>query len=177
MPDATSSLIAGLEAELDHQVNGLISGRLTPAAWHNAVLQELADYHTAALLSSRRITQLDQAGRQLVIHTLADQAGYLNGLTDAIEAGEISDAQVRARAKQYAGALHATSERGKTWGAELPFYPADGGTRCLTHCRCHWQRRGGQWWWVLESQAEHCEDCRRRADGSPYDPGEAGAGG
>ena len=170
MADPVSRLIAALEGELDHQVNGLISGRLSPAEWHNAVLQELADHHTAALMLGRHTDRLDDAGRQMVLRTLADQAGYLGGLTDAIEAGELSDARIRSRTQAYAGSIKGSYFEGATDGADLPFYPTQD-CECGNHCQCSWQeRRPGEWYWVLGIVAtSHCPTCVLRADGSPYE--------
>lgn len=168
MPAALSNLRSGLAAEIDHLVDGLISGRLSPSEWHNAVLQELADYHSAAYLLGRRLQALDEDGRQLVLRAIANQADFLNGFTDQVEAGALSDARIRARAALYSGSVAATFSAAATWGAFLPFHPCDGGTPCGGHCRCTWQRRGTAWYWVLGAADEHCDGCRQRADGSPY---------
>ena len=162
-------LISGLRSELDHLVNGLQAGLLSPAEWHNGTLQVLADYHSAAYLAGADQDRLDQAGQQLVLKTLADQVDYLGRFTDAVEAGDLSDAQIRSRAAQYAQPLRTTYSQAETAGADLPFYPADGGTECGVHCRCSWEQRGGSWYWVMDPLADHCEDCRARADGSPYE--------
>ncbi len=168
MPGPVDRLVAGLRGELNHLANGLAGGQLSPAEWHNETLQALADYHSAAYLAGRGLDTLDKAGQQLVLRTVADQADYLNRFTDAIEAGDLSDAQIRARAAQYAEPLRTTFSEAETAGADLPFQPADGGTECGVHCKCSWEQRGGRWYWVLDPLADHCEGCRARADGNPY---------
>jgi len=169
MPKALDTLIDALRAELGHLANGLVGGQLQPAEWHNATLQALADYHAAAYLAGRGLEMLDADGETLVLAQIADQAGYLNRFTDAVEANDLSVAQIAVRAGIYAASLRTTWSRAATWGANLPFYPGDGGTACLMYCGCSWQSRGGGWWWMLGATHEHCDDCRVRADGSPYE--------
>lgn len=167
MADPLSRLIASLSSEIDHLSNGLNGGQLSAAQWHNSILQELADYSSAAYLVGSRAQQLGAAGRQQILRTLADQAGYLSGLTDAVEAGALSDTQIRTRAKAYAGSIKASYYQGAAPG--LPFYPTQE-CECNSRCQCRWVRRGGVWYWVLGHVAtQHCPTCRRRADGSPYE--------
>lgn len=167
-PSPLDRLIGSARGELDHLVNGLQGGQLSPAEWHNATLQSLADYHSAAYLAGTGKDALDRAGQQMVLRQVADQADYLNRFTDRVEAGDLSDAQIRSRIAQYAEPLRATYSEAETLGADLPFHPADGGTECGVNCRCSWQQRGGRWYWALDSQADHCAGCRARADGNPY---------
>lgn len=165
---ALDQLIAGLKGELDHLTNGLAGGQLSAAEWHNETLQALADYHSAAYLAATGRDQLDTAGRQRILRTIADQADYLNRFTDLVEAGDVSDAQIRSRVAQYAEPLRRTWSEAETADADLPFQPGDGGTECGVHCKCSWQQRRGAWYWVLDPLADHCEGCRARADGNPY---------
>jgi len=56
---------------------------------------------------------------------------------------------------------------------DLPQYPGDGNTRCLTNCQCHlsYEWADGAWlvYWNL-GQAEHCPDCEAMAsDWSPLE--------
>jgi hypothetical protein len=174
-------LVGGLSGDLTRLSDQLAANRLTPAQWHNQSLQALADYHQAAylagtserlgiqsggaLLSSQR---LSRAERQDITRAVVDQAEYLSRFTDQVEAGDLSNAQIRARAASYAQSLKTTYSEALTFGADLPFQPGDGGTVCGIHCQCSWQKRGGVWIWALDPLADHCADCRARADGNPY---------
>lgn len=174
-------LVGGLRTDLTRATDRLAAGQLTPAQWHDQTLQALADYHQAAylagtserlgvqsggaLLSSQR---LSRAERQDITRAVVGQAEFLGRFTDRIEAGDLSNAQIRARAASYAQSLRTTYSEALTFGADLPFQPADGGTACGIHCRCSWQKRGEAWIWTLDPLADHCEDCRARADGNPY---------
>jgi hypothetical protein len=57
-------------------------------------------------------------------------------------------------------------ERGKmrAWGIpDLPAWPGDGSTECLTNCRCHWEFEPWQGYincyWIIDWEAENCQDC------------------
>jgi hypothetical protein len=57
-------------------------------------------------------------------------------------------------------------------GPDLPAYPGDGQTSCLSRCRCSWKilAHEDRWecWWKLNPAAEHCEECV--ANARRYDP-------
>lgn len=182
--DATESLVDATATRIAQQTRGLLAGRTTRAQWERQVLatirqaqsqafqlgtaQRLGLRPDSALLNSRNLSQAERA----VIREATDiQQAYLAGFTRAIASGQLSDAQIRARAISYADSIRHTLSRAATAGADLPFHPGDGGTECLTHCRCQWHARDGLWYWVLDTLAEHCDGCRARADGSPYDGG------
>lgn len=174
MASKVERLIGGAEDAIGTLCDGLAGGQLTPAQWHNEMLHTLGEYHTAAYLLGRDTQTISDPAQRFLLATMGRQAEYLGHFTDAIEDGRISDAEIHARAQQYAGALHATADRGRTWDWPLPFMPADGGTNCRSNCRCTWQGRNldheeltGDWYWVL-SPGDACEGCRERADGNPY---------
>jgi len=175
---ALNNLVGHVAGELRGHADRLNAGQLTPAKFHDATLKTLADANTAAylrgaadrlgvregsaLLSRNRLSRAERAD---ITAATAKQAPFLNGFVDAIERGELSPAQIAARAESYAGSVKATYAEANAPG--LPFYPGDGGTACLGHCKCSWQQRGGDWHWTLGA-GEHCDDCLQRADGNPY---------
>lgn len=103
---------------------------------------------------------------------LKSQYGYLEDFVNEIDAGELTDAQVEARA-----ALYGSSAYQAFWleraPFELPQLPGDGGTRCLTNCACHWEFNllydadgnptAVECTWLL-GEAEHCPDCQDNAE-------------
>ncbi len=105
---------------------------------------------------------------------LKEQYGYLNPFMEQIARGELSPAQITARLKMY---INSASE--SFWRAfardipiDLPAYPGDGSTACLTNCQCTWdiqQVDGGyDCYWRL-GVAEHCPDCVENASRwNPY---------
>ncbi len=91
-------------------------------------------------------------------------------------AGKMSAKQMGARAEMYLDGSTQAFERGKAASysrdLDLPAYPGDGSTECLSRCRCHWSVADyeDRWeaTWVL-GDADHCDDCARRAgEWSPF---------
>ena len=177
---AVDHLVDALRSDLGKEAQALVSGRHTAAQWQRATLQTIADHQTAAYLAGTaerlgartgsallKRSNLSKAERADIQRATHQQAGYLHSFAGAVERGELSAAQIQARAAAYAGSVKATYWEART-GARLPFYPGDG-CACGNNCHCVWQERQGAWWWILGTSAEHCADCRRRADGSPYE--------
>lgn len=156
----------------------LVAGTISPSEWHNALATLLGEWHTAAYLLGRDVQDLSPAARDYLLRTLGDQVDHMNGFTDDVEAGRLSDAQIKARAALYAGPLKATWSRAKWWDWPLPFHPADGETECLVNCGCRWEGKDldveqldGDFYWILGQfpHAEHCPGCVERYDkGKPY---------
>lgn len=128
------------------------------AAFERAMQRALAKAHTAAYIRGTA----DRTGI-LVKARVSEQADFLRGFVQA--APDLSEAQVAQRAALYLGAVRATYYGARFPG--LPSYPGDGQTACRTNCRCQLEERDGGVWWIMGS-AEHCDDCRERAAGSPY---------
>lgn len=107
-----------------------------------------------------------------------EQYGYLNDFAAAINAGELSPAQIRARGRLY---IEASSQAYERAAAEvrgihgphaLPAYPGDGTSNCKTNCHCTWEFvELDEVWectWTLHP-AEHCTTCVTRArEWAPY---------
>jgi len=162
--------------DIDALTAKLASGRMSLPRWQAAVARELADYHTAAYMlgtserlrvSTATLKGLSQAERVDINQAVHAQRAYLDAFARDIDAGDLSVATIRARARSYAGSVKATYWQAVSPG--LPFYPGQG-CQCGTNCHCSWRQRAGAWWWMLGPvSTEHCDDCRGRADGSPYE--------
>lgn len=166
MADALSILIDGLRGGIQYHLDGLHGGQLDADAFQQGVAQDLLTFHTAAYLSGLDSDTLDATGRRAVVAAAQDQLDYLNGFADAIAAGDLSDDAITTRALSYAGSITNTWWQGATDGAELPFYPADGGTECGNNCRCEWRGSAGGWDWIAETDC--CPGCAAREAGNPY---------
>lgn len=80
--------------------------------------------------------------------------------------------QMEARAEMYSGSVVNAYEHGHATAVtdgglrELPAFPADGGTPCLSGCRCEWviTERDGMWEcrWITEGDGSVCDGCRDR---------------
>jgi hypothetical protein len=163
-------IMAATIAALDELSDGINAGLLSPVEWHNSMADVLLTAHTAAYLEGRGVDSLSPGARRLVAEIVSEQVQYLNGFLDKVEAEGWQDARDRARAHLYAGALKATHARAEAFGLNLPAYPGDGSTECLTNCRCRWDIRwldreelNADCYWRM-GQAEHCDTCRSRAE-------------
>jgi hypothetical protein len=121
----------------------MASGRLTLAQWRESIAVELRRAHAQAFALGRggwdRMTAADRA---IVTARLRSEYGYLRQFAKDVQAGGMSEAQIRARAEMYAhhvrtslweGMREANGDAGKTQ-----------------------ERR-------VMSQAEHCSDCEDMA--------------
>ena len=175
-PDRIAALLARDIATITQQ---LLDGG-SVARWEKAMLEAITRGHSAAsiagtaerlgaraggsLLNERNLSRAERAAIRTAV---AEQLPYLKGF--AAELGTLSDAQIAARAAMYAGATRATYYKSRNAGYDLRSVPipADGGTTCLTNCKCVAYEEGGRW--IYETTAaEHCDACLARAAKSPY---------
>lgn len=97
------------------------------------------------------------------------QYDFLDRFASDVAAGRYTEQQIAARARMYVEASAQAFERGKVLARgmpDLPVYPSDGGTACLSNCKCSWTIRefDDRWEcrWSL-ADAEHCAGCVERA--------------
>ena len=104
------------------------------------------------------------------------QYEFLGGFADDIQNGRYTDNEgnlkaesIAGRSDMYVNSGSAPYERGLALGQgvpDLPAYPGDGGTACVTACKCHWEieetEEGWEATWVLASD-EPCPDCLAHA--------------
>ncbi len=137
--------------------------------WTEGFLEALAAGIIAAYMLGRGDTdgELSEEEIDQLQGYIEEQSQYLDGF--AASAGAISPAMGAARAAMYAAALTLPFWWGRTRYLDLPAYPGDGSSSCLTRCRCHWDivpidEDAGDYdcSWVL-GFAEHCPECAARA--------------
>jgi len=143
-------------------------------AWQSELAAQLARYHTAAALVGSGGNEITPALRTAVKSDLASQLAFLDRF--AVEVKDASEWQAgwNARAAMYADAIQVPYWRGKTQMLPLPAMPGDGGSECLTRCRCSWDVQpldgDGNYdaYWQLGAAEDHCQQCQQRAaDWSP----------
>lgn len=175
-PDRIAALLSRDIAAITQQ---LIDGG-SVAQWERRMVEAISRGHAAAaiagtaqrlgveagskLLNERNLSNVE---RQAIRDAVAQQLPYLRQF--AAELGKLSDAQIAARAALYAGATRATYYKARNAQYDLRGVPipADGGTECLTNCKCVAYEENGQW--IYETTAaEHCPTCLDRAAKSPY---------
>lgn len=87
--------------------------------------------------------------------------------------GALSLMEVIRRAKMYINSARQAFERAKTYAyGNLPAYPGDGSTICLSNCRCHWELQFSAnnlvAYWRLGT-SDNCKTCIERASNwNPY---------
>lgn len=138
-------------------------------AWESAMQANVREVNVLQFAFGRggrnAMTDTDRASLAEIID---GQNAYLRAFAQDVAAGQLSEAQITARAKLYYGSSVAAYERGRSgaFGVSLPAYPADGGTACKSACRCRWQLvdKGDEIHATWKLQAgESCSGCKRRA--------------
>lgn len=175
-PDRIAALLA---REISTATHTLLSGG-SAAIWERQMLDAITRGHAAAAIAgtaqrlgvaagSKLLNErnLSRAERQAIKERIAGQLPYLRQF--AAELGTLSDAQIAARAALYAGATRATYylSRNAGWDLRAVPIPADGGTECISNCKCVAYEENGLWIYELTA-AEHCTGCLARAAKSPY---------
>lgn len=157
--DATHSMLESLTQRL-------YAGQLQTSQWQAAVAQELKSAHLAqAMFAAGGRANMNNAAWGRVGQTLKEQYGFLNRFAQQIAAGQVSEAQALARIQMYGNAATqsywseyaerstgqlewqlsaaehcagcVSNANGSPYTREtLPNYPGDGGTECLSNCKC-----------------------------------------
>ena len=95
---------------------------------------------------------------------LRNQYGFLDRFAQEIAAGNISQAQIAARAKMYFASATQAFERAQAAGRgiQLSQYPGSGQTQCMSNCKCSLRFEEKETTWEVTWRlgvAEHCDDC------------------
>jgi len=161
--------IAGLAADM-------AAGEMSTSSWVFGMRGEIKKtYINQYLLAKGGRQNMTQADWGRLGGMLKNQYGYLDKFAQDINAGKMTEAQIKARSQLYINSGRQAYERGRVAALgmpSLPAYPGDGSTQCLTNCQCHWEitEAETEWlaYWTLGA-AEHCPDCVQRAqDWAPY---------
>ncbi len=158
----------------------LIDGQLKLEHWQEFMRLAIKNEHLAQYMAGRGgKAQMTFRDYGIVGNILKEQYRFLDGFAHDIATGNMTPAQIMARARLYIASAHQSFWRGRTEALgmpRLPTYPAEGDTNCLVNCRCQWGIQelrspdggllGWNATWVLDPKAAevHCEDCPRLAD-------------
>lgn len=162
--DAAPRLAAGDVAGYMAQVRAAIVRGHTAAAW-SAVAQRSWTGRVRAWLGGRLGERvMPRADRERLRQTLARELAYFERFAAEAQAGELSQAQIRARAAMYAGGTRPTyySIRYGDW--EIPEALLPGNQECRSNCRCTItvEDLGGGAGKLTRSynlEADHCSEC------------------
>ena len=135
----------------------------------------MPEYIQLGILGRGGRDQMTQSDWGRIGQMLRSQYGYLDGFMDEIANGNLTEGQIRSRLNMYYESAQSSYEtmnaitRGLNF-RDLPAYPADGTTICLTNCKCYWDYKeifrngvliGYDCFWV-RTVAESCPDCEER---------------
>lgn len=179
MPTSTAQrdLLTEFQGLATSQITSLAdryaAGRLTLAQFEQLFKQELKDMYIASVWTANGRVGATPAQYGLAGRRLRDQYQFMHGFFKEIEAGALSVEQIKSRGAMYARSSSQVLEQlgaSEPGMPRLPAYPGDGSTSCLSNCKCSISpekvEQGYDIYWQT-SAAEHCDDCRRRANRSP----------
>ena len=148
----------------------IANGDITLQQWQIGMREVIKDtYINEYMLGAGGRNAMTQADWGRVGQMVRQQYEYVDNFARDIAAGRYSEAGIAARARMYPESASQAYERGNTESRgmpQLPAYPGDGSTQCLSNCKCRWTiKETDEAWectWTL-SPAEHCLDCLDRA--------------
>ncbi len=110
-----------------------IIARAHTTAWIVGTAERLGITPDSPLISERRLSRIE---RNEIKALVSEQLAYLSGFVKDVRSGEMSDAQIAARAGMYAGATR-QSYYGARWGDwDIPPSLMPGNQQCVARCRC-----------------------------------------
>lgn len=174
-----------LGSRTDRLVGQVSRGTITPAEFERKMAALLARTYTQQYMAGAGVRELTAAQREQIAKRVAVQLQFLSEFKSTMGArlATLQTPEQRAadlaawqrRARMYADGTQVSWWMGRTDGLNLPAFPKDGGTACLSNCGCSWEieevdaKRGHyDCYWRLGDK-EHCEDCTsREAQYSPF---------
>lgn len=137
--------------------------------WERQMSDAIRQLHTAQYALGRGgINAMTAGDWDAAAALVEEQRRYLRDFARDVAAGNLSEAQIAARAKLYYSASVGTYERGRAaaWNVVPPHVPGDGSTACGVNCRCTITYRetdtSVELRWKLQS-GESCSGCKSRA--------------
>lgn len=171
---ASTLITAQYKAKVDKLAEQLATGQITLLRWQIEMRQAMREIWTLQLVAGAGGDKSKIGSDEyLKLGTrLKQQYAYLEKFGRDIAEKGLSQAQIALRSRMYMDASKTVYWMQIT-GLDLPAYPGDGSTECLTNCKCSWKIRyikdgkgnitGAIATWVL-GKAEHCPTCVKRAD-------------
>jgi len=174
VPDPNAEMRDGMirvvELQIRSLADDLTTGRIDLATWQNAMRDELRSLHALEVIAGAGGDRslITAESRMRLGLAMQDQYKYLSQFAGEIATGDLSAAQIAARADLYAQSAKQSYWSQVTSEADLPAQPGDGSTACKGNCGCGWQFIDGKWHWV-RGKMDSCEDCIWREDNwNPY---------
>lgn len=155
----------------------LTAKEITLAAFNREMDDLLLNLHAGGYLLGRGGVHAIQSGdSDTVTDTVNDQLTFWQKFLTAIAGGLLTVNVILDRLKQYIESVTQSYEKGRAanFGLQLPAYPGDGSTICLSRCRCHWriEQTDTHWecYWVIKGpDGRNCQTCLDRyGDWNPW---------
>lgn len=169
MPDVAvrDAIRAQYQEEMASLSAEYAAGDISLDNWHEGMKTALRDSYALNLRAGAdaplKYTDYLQLG-----NPLQKQYRFLADFKQSIADGALSGGAIATRAKLYALSAVQMYWRQVTRGAELPAYPGDGTSDCLTNCGCEWVEAADGWHWV-RSKDDSCDTClQREQEWNPY---------
>ncbi len=164
-----------LGSRTDRLVAQVARGTITPQEFERKMAALLARTYTQQFMRGAGTRELTAAQREQIARRVAVQLEFLGEFRRSLgeQIATLRTPEQRAadlaawqrRARMYADGTQVSWWLGRTDGLDLPAFPKDGGTACLSNCGCYWEidevdsKRGHyDCYWRLGDK-EHCEDC------------------
>lgn len=154
----------------DNLARQLADERLSVQGWEDGMRKLIDRQWTAQYLHGKGGRNNMTAGdRAQLRQLLREQYDYLRRFAIQIQAGDLSPAQIRARAQLYLNdSVRAYSmAHAAVFGLNLPAHPGDGTSECLANCKCHWdieEREDDFACTWQRTLLESCATCTLRGD-------------
>ncbi len=162
--------IAGAKDATNTLAGQVARGDISVQQWTLAMRQEIrADFINEYVLAHGGRATMTPADWGRLGQRIQQQYRYLDGFANDIATGRYSEAQIAARARMYVEASSAAFEQARTLARgmpDLPAYPGDGSTVCLSNCKCFWSIKETDDAWLCTwriTPAENCETCIERS--------------
>lgn len=162
---------AGVEAR--SLAERAVRGEITPDAFRQQMRVVVRNAHAAEAIFGRGgVNSMTSADFGRLGRTLRQAYARLETLVLSVETQTVSEAQAANRAQMAVNGATLSFEQAQaaSWGLQLPVMPADGGTPCLSNCKCAWQIKETdtaiEARWRVE--ANPCSGCAQRA--ATYNP-------
>lgn len=146
------------------------NSEITLQQWQMGMRQVIKDtYINEYMLSAGGRNAMTQSDWGRVGQMVREQYEYLDRFAGDIANGRYTESGIAARARMYPESASQAYERGNAESRgmpQLPAYPGDGSTVCLSNCKCSWAIKETDAAWLCTwkiAPAENCPDCLDRA--------------
>jgi hypothetical protein len=140
IPRLDSRSMQGVTADLQRRMGELSdlygNGELLLDDWHVRMQRLIAEAHTRMYQSTGALTD---ASRARLTERLRREFEFLEGFRADLEAGKVTPAQMKNRARMYLSSTQASLQEAFTTAIGLPIlpaYPKDGSTECRGNDAC-----------------------------------------